>query len=280
MSDVTDFTPHPRKTLLLALGLCGAGFVFTPSARADRVFLAGGTVLDGKAVRKGDKVVVRLESGEITVPADSVERIEKSESVVSHFDAMYGKLPKGNAKARLELADYCRDHAMRTEEHRLLLEVIDLDRDNASARARLGFVKSEGGWITEADAMRAKGMVEHDGQWMTQADVAQLERARVAREAAAERRESEEADLALRRQQLDAQQAELDAEAARLPSAPFGTGYYPYYNTFYPTYGRVGGCFGGNCGAAFRPARPAGGFATHHFQDTSLSVVKVPYRHH
>ncbi|HEX4335646.1 MAG TPA: hypothetical protein VH062_07000 [Polyangiaceae bacterium] len=267
-----------RSGLVLALGL--SSLVFPSPARADRTFLVGGTVLDGKAVRKGDKVVIRLESGEITVPADSVERIEKSESVVSRFDAMYAKLPKGNVKARLELADYCRDHGMRTEEHRLLLEVVDLDRDNDTARSRLGFVKSESGWVTQADSMRAKGMVEHDGQWMTPADIAELERARVAREAAAERRESEEADLAARRHQLDAQQAEVDNEASRLSSAPFGGGYYPYYSTFYPTYGRVGGCHGPNCGRNVRPARAVPSFATHHHEDTSLSVVKVPYRRH
>jgi hypothetical protein len=269
------------KSALLALGVWGAAFAIAATASADRTFLVGGTVLEGKAVRKGDKVVVRLESGEITVPADSVERIEKSESVVSRFDAMYAKLPKGDVKARLDLADYCRDHGMHEEERRLLLEVIDLDRDNAAARARLGFVKSDGGWITRADAMRAKGMVEHDGQWMTPADVAAQERARLAREAAAEQRESDEADLAARRAQLDAQQAELDAQAARLADAPFasGYGYYPYYGSFYPSYGygRVGNCFGAGCGRGFGPLHPAPAF-THHHVDTSLSVVKIPYR--
>jgi hypothetical protein len=266
--------------LLFAAGLCAASVAFSTPAAADRTFLVGGTVLEGKAVRKGDKVIVRLESGEITVPADSVERIEKSESVVSHFDAAYAKLPKSNVKARLDLADYCRDHGMRTEERRLLLEVVDLDRDNAGARARLGYVKAESGWVTQADAMRASGMVEHDGQWMTPADVAAAERTRIAQEAAAARRENDEAELAARRQQLDAQQAEVDAQASRLPDAPFVTGYSPYYSTFYPTYGRYGSSIGAAYGRAFRPARPVPSFATHHHEDTSLSVVKVPYRHH
>ncbi len=222
-----------RPRLCSALAAFGVTVALCSSAFADRTILVGGTVLEGKAIRKGDKVIVRLESGEITVPADTVERIEKSESVVGQFDARYAALPKGDVKARLALADYCRDHSMRAEERKLLLEVIDLDRDNAVARARLGFVKSEGGWLTREDALRAKGLVEHDGQWMTPADVAALERARLEREAAAERREAEDAELAAQRAQLSAQQTELDAQASHLPPDPYYSGYGAYYGGYY-----------------------------------------------
>ena len=278
--ETMSFSARLRLSLMLA-GL-GAALSVAEPALADRTILVGGTVLEGKATRKGDKVVVRLESGEITVPADSVERIEKSESIVGRFDARYASLPKGDVKARLALADYCRDHEMRTEEHRLLLEVLDLDHDNAVARARLGFVRSEGTWITREDAMRAKGMVQHDGQWMTPADAAALERARVEREAAAERREAEEAELSARRADLSAQQAEIDTQASRLPPETFVGGYLPYYyGSYYSApYGRVGACFGGGCGPTFRGPRSAPRLPARHFEDTSLSVVKVPYRHH
>jgi hypothetical protein len=266
------------------LAAFGATIALSCPAFADRTFLVGGTVLEGKATRKGDKVVVRLEAGEISVPADSVERIEKSESVVGQFDARYAALPKGDVKARLALADYCRDHAMRAEERRLLLEVLDLDRDNVAARTRLGFVKTEVGWLTREDAMRAKGMVEHDGRWMTPADAAALERARVEREATVEQREAEEAELAAQRAQLSAQQAELDAQASHLPPDPYFSGYYGgYYAPYgygYGGYARAGACFGRPCGPSFRAPRPAPGVAAHRFDDTSLSVVKVPYRHH
>jgi hypothetical protein len=273
------------------LAVFGATVALASPAFADRTILVGGTVLEGKATRKGDKVVIRLEAGEISVPADSVERIEKSESVVGEFDTRYAALQKGDVKARLALADYCRDHAMRAEERRLLLQVIDLDADNAAARARLGFVKTETGWLTREDAMRAKGMVEHDGRWMTPADAAAFERARVEREAAVERRDAEETELAARRAQLSAQQSELDAQGSRLPPDPYYSGYTPYYGGYYSApygygygygaYGRAGACFGRPCGAPLRAApRPAPAFVPRHVPDTSLSVVKVPYRHH
>lgn len=269
------------RPFIVLLGGFIASVAVTAPARADRTILVGGTVLEGKATRKGDKVIIRLESGEITVPADSVERIEKSESVVGQFETRYAALPKGDVKARLALADFCRDHAMRAEERRMLLEVIDLDTDNVQARTRLGYVKTDGAWLTHDDAMRARGLIQRDGQWMTPADAAALERARVEREAAAERRELADEELAAERRALSARQAELDVQAAHLPSSPPFTTYVPYY--YGTTYGgfyapRAGACFGGGCGPVYRQPHVAP--VMQHHEDTSLSVVKVPYRHH
>jgi hypothetical protein len=131
--------------------------------------------------------------------------------------------------------------------------------------------------------MRAKGMIEHDGRWMTLADAAALDAGPFEREAAVERRDAEEAELAAQRAQLSAQQAELDAQASHLPPDPYFSGYYGgYYAPYGYGYGyaRAGACFGRPCGPSFRAPRPAPGVTARRFDDTSLSVVKVPYRHH
>jgi hypothetical protein len=273
-----------KHGVALALGIGAVVFTEALPAHADRTILVGGTVLEGKATRKGNKVVVQMESGEITVPADSVQRIETSESVVSKFEALYAALPSGDVKARLDLADYCRDHGMRNDERRLLLAVLDIDRDNAVARSRLGYVKTDTGWITHADAMRAKGMVEHEGQWVSPADLAQIERDRVEREAAAARREAEDREYQERRFQLANQQAEMDAQAARLQSQYYVSGYgYSslYYPPIYPAYSRVFPRYGVGWGQRFQPPRVTPFVPAQHFQnDTSLDVVKVPYRRH
>jgi hypothetical protein len=267
----------------LALALGAAVLVVSPAARADRTVLVGGTVIEGKAARKGDKVVIQTEAGEIALPADTVQRIEKSESSVSRFESSYAALPKGDAKARLTLADFCRDHGMRAEERRLLLEVLDIDRDNAAARARLGFEKTDAGWVTHADAMRSKGLVQRDGQWMSPADVARAEQERAERETTVARRDAEEAELQEKRAQLAAQQAAIDAQAGRLYDPPYASVYAPYYyGGFYPNrFGRTFGCPNGFCGVpSFRPVRPPPPILPRHFDDTSMSVVKVPYRRH
>jgi hypothetical protein len=272
-----------KRRVALALGIGSIAFSAALPARADRAILVGGTVLEGKVTRKGNKVIVQVESGEVTVPADSVQRIESSESAISRFEALYAALPSGDAKARLALADYCRDHGMRSEERRLLLAVLDIDRDNAEARSRLGYVKTETGWMTYADSMRAKGMVQHEGQWVSRADLAQIERERAEREAAAVRREAADRELQAQRFQLAAQQAELDAQASRREAQShwgYSSLYFPpiygapyYYPRAFPPH-FVGGH------PRVPPPRPAPVFPAQHFQnDTSLSVVKVPYRH-
>jgi hypothetical protein len=261
-----------------------AAILLTASAaRADRVYLKGGTVLDGKAETKGGKVIVVGEAGTIAVPQDSVLRIEKAESALSRFEASYAALRPGDAKARLSLADFCRANDLKARERQLLLEVIAIEPDNAAARARLGYVRTEAGWVTEADAMRAKGLVLHDGQWMSEGTVRELQRMRS--EVAAANRQQEEADLAKKRAQLAADQAALDAErSTRLdwnrPSYPYYP-VYPYYGAAYRygvgmRPGFPGDCYGSGPGC-YRP-QPV---RSHHggaFDTTTLSVVKVPYR--
>ena len=53
-------------------------------ARADRTFLAGGGVIEGKATRKAGRVLIEVEAGEIALPAEAVTRIVKSESTVPY----------------------------------------------------------------------------------------------------------------------------------------------------------------------------------------------------
>jgi hypothetical protein len=268
-------SPKAHGAAVLAMVLLAAG-----SASADRVHLKGGTVLDGEVEKKGGKVIIVGEAGTVAVPQDSVLRIEKAESAVSKFEASYAALRPGDAKGRLALADFCRANDLKASERRMLLEVIALDPDNAAARARLGYVKAANGWVTEAEAMRAKGLVLHDGQWMSESTVRELERMRG--EVAAANRQHEEADLAKKRAQLAADQAALDAErASRLDwNRPTYYPSYPYYAPYryyragygqpvYPDCHRVGGCY-----RSAPPPMHGGG----PFDATNMSVVKVPYR--
>jgi hypothetical protein len=134
--------------------------------------------------------------------------------------------------------------------------------------------------------------VQRDGRWVSPADEARLEQERVEREATIARREAEEAELQAKRAQLSAQQAAVEAEANRLYD-PYPSIYSPYYYGVYGGYysnrfARPGGCVGGFCGPgtfhsgrAFPPVRQPPNILERSFRnDTSMSVVKVPYRRH
>jgi len=218
------------------------------AASADQVHLVGGAQLDGKATRHGDKVVVEMESGQITLTADGVERIEHTQSSVQRYEELLGKLKPGDVAARLGLADYCRDHDMHAREQELLRQVLELEPNQAQARARLGYVKTDAGWITRAEQLRAQGFVLQDGHWVAPERALELQRLRAESEAASKDRERAQAELDLKKLELQQRKLELDAQAAK-PAPPvqaygygaawgYGYGYAPASAGFGTPHGR------------------------------------------
>jgi hypothetical protein len=207
-------------------------YVLAATARADQVHLVGGAQLEGKVTRHGDKIVVEMESGQITLSADGVERIDRGQSSVQHVEELISKLKPGDIQARLSLADYCRDHDMQAREKALLREVLELDTNQAQARARLGYVKAASGWITRDEQLRAQGFVRHDGQWVTQERALELERLRAQSDVAAKERDRAQAELEVKKLELQQRRLELDAQAATAaqnvatpPPQPYGYAY-------------------------------------------------------
>jgi len=180
---------------------------------ADRVHLAGGSVIEGRARREPGKVVVELESGAIALASDSVIAIEPGESPVQRFEARRAQLERSDLEGRLALAGFCRDHGMREQERTLLLEIIDLSPDHAEARARLGYVRTDAGWITREEQLRAQGMVQHDGQWVSREHALELERLQAQVAIAEHRREQARVELA--RTQLALQEQREAGERER-----------------------------------------------------------------
>jgi hypothetical protein len=220
------------------------------SAQADRVHLTSGTVIEGKARREGEKVIVELESGSVTLSAGQVQRIENAETVMQRVDERERALAKDDVTGLLKLADYCRDHDMRAREQTLLRKVLEVAPDQPEARARLGYVRTEVGWVTRDEQARAAGLVKYEGRWLTQEQVlalkkleaetksAQLQRERAQLEVEAQRSENKRAELA---------QAERDRQNVA-QNTPSGSGIYSPYNGYYgysagfalPWSGRVG----------------------------------------
>jgi hypothetical protein len=214
-----------KWALLFAVGLAS----LASQAQADRVHLVGGSVIEGKATRVGRKVIVEIESGELTLSADSVERIEAAESDVQRFEARYEKLKPGDIQGLMELADFCRDHEMRAREQQMLEKVIELAPDHKDARARLGYVHTDNGWLTHDDYMRSQGFVLHDGQWITRVQLIELERAQAQADTAARERDKAQVELEQKRLELEKARASKDATPPS-PPAPVPQPVPPYAN--------------------------------------------------
>jgi hypothetical protein len=270
---------YSRLRLILPVLRASGGLALLLSAaapvRADEVHLRGGSVIEGRATRDGDTVVVRVESGVVRLPADSVERIDKAEASDDVAQRRRAALGPRDVQGRLELATYCREHDLRATERALLEEVIALEPNHAEARRLLGYVRTEHGWVDRRLQEKQARDAENEA-WLARQRLREREQAR----ADAER----ERDLELRQLQLEAERArserqrreELRARDEYYYNAPYGYGY-----GYAPARGHVSrdrtidDCRGVCAGApaAPQPASPIAG--TRHPRDTTWALPGV-----
>jgi len=144
----------------------------------------------------------------MTLAYKDVARNEAGTSVVQRFEQLQTEQAARTAAGEPEasglmvLADFCRDHEMRAREQALLTRVIELQPDHAQARARLGYVASDAGWLTHDQHMQAQGLVKDGSEYITKDE---------------QRRRERQRERAQRRQAKDKQaQAELKIESEKL----------------------------------------------------------------
>jgi hypothetical protein len=229
-----------QSVRLLALSCVLGGSL--PLAAADDVHLDNGEVIEGRATRSGDKITIELESGQISLTADSVKRIDKRESRVERYEKAYQKLPPQAVAERMQLANYCRDHGMRERERALLQQVIERDPNHDQARKRLGYVKVPEGWVTHAEHMRAQGQVQRDGQWMSRERAQELDRSQSQARATANESQLESKKVALEREKLELERQRLELERSRAREDQrarqvpvfgyYGYGYSPHHRDY------------------------------------------------
>lgn len=203
-----------RWSTIAALWLCAG------AAHADRVHLVDGAVIEGKATREGDRVVIEVDSGNLALPADQVTRIEPAASPVQQVETQRAHLPPRDVARRLELANYCRDHGLTAREEQLLREIIDISPDHAEARTRLGYVRVDGVWMRREQSLRAQGLVQHEGRWLTREQLLELERLRAQAQTAANERDRAQAQLETARTELELRKQEAETAASTAPPAP------------------------------------------------------------
>lgn len=227
------------------------------AARADEVQLQSGAVIEGRATRDGDTVVVRMESGEIRLPADSVQRIKKSQASDDVAQRRRAALAARDIKGRIELASYCREHDLRATERALLEEVIALEPNHAGARRLLGYVRTEHGWV-ERSAQEQQARDAEREVWLAR------QRERERDEARARERDLASRQLQLENERLNGRSRYDDVRPRdEVYSYPYGYG-YAYAPTYplrrepirqtAPAAPAAERCLPGGCAAA--PARP------------------------
>jgi hypothetical protein len=215
-------------------------------AHADRVYLMSGAVIEGQASRVGEKVIVELPSGRVTLSAASVKKVEQAPTEMQRVDQRYAQLAPNDVQGLLALANHCREHGMREREEQLLKQVISVSPDHPEARARLGYVRADSGWVKREEQLLAQGYVKRSGRWLTPEQLLALEKAEAETRAAQLKREQASLELEARRADIEAKHAEqahlerVRARELRTPAAPRESdgmaAYYGPYNGLVPFY--------------------------------------------
>ena len=143
-----------RRALLTAVVLASAS-----AAAADEVLLENGGKLVGRATRAGDDVIVKTPTGEFRVPATQVKSITPGRTVWDEYDEKLKAADEKDAKAQLELGDWCKGKGLTTEGRRHWKKAIEIDPDQADARARLGYIRYEDRWLTSDECSFSTGAV-------------------------------------------------------------------------------------------------------------------------
>jgi HEAT repeat protein len=154
-----------------ALALAASGWLGHAVARADVFEFANGGRVEGKQVisdnaNKLDFTIDLAAGGRLTVSRSQVTKIEPTTGVDTQYQKMARSSPD-TVEAHWKLAEWCREHKLRDERRQHLERILELNPNQADARAALGFHEKNGQWMNRDDVMASRGLVLYEGKYVT-----------------------------------------------------------------------------------------------------------------
>ena len=161
--------------ILAFVGISAAGL-----ASADTIELTNGGRLEGKMVpsdesNKSNFVIELTAGGKLTIPRSQVASLDPATESSTEYKKLARSSPDTVA-AHLKLAEWCRQHKLQADGQRHLERIVELDANNAEARAALGFREKDGRWMNRDDVMASRGLVLYKGTYVTPQQVELIER--------------------------------------------------------------------------------------------------------
>ncbi|MBI5862964.1 MAG: hypothetical protein HZB38_00345 [Planctomycetes bacterium] len=147
--------PPVAATGLIRALIVWAGVAFFAShapAVADVFHLSDGGKVDGEVIEKtADSFRVRTVFGIVAVRFDQIALHETAPSPFERYQQRK-KDAADTAAAQTELGQWCQETGLKTEAERHFRRAIELDPDYEPARAKLGHVRGENGWVERSSA--------------------------------------------------------------------------------------------------------------------------------
>lgn len=135
---------------IIACAACVASVLTAPlAASGDTVVLSSGATIEGAVLsRSDDGYRVRTSSGIVTVPLDSVARIDSPAAAKSSAEYSQRAAQAADSPAdQTALAEWCLGVGLRGEAQKHFRRAIQLDPEHEAARGALGHVRVGDSWI-------------------------------------------------------------------------------------------------------------------------------------
>lgn len=159
----------------------GPWAAFSHSATADEFVLTSGATLRGAWVNPDDRHATTYlldteHGGRVSLSREQVAEVRKSSAFAVEYERRAPSCAD-QAPAHWELAEWCREHGLKTQREQHLRRVVELDPDQERAWRALGYGQIGGQWVTRQEHRERQGYIYHKGKWRLPQDV-QVEAAR------------------------------------------------------------------------------------------------------
>jgi hypothetical protein len=229
-------------TLLLTLA-CAS------TALADEILLRNGHKITGIQREERDRIVVETGYGTVSFPRDEVVSVTKGQTALHAWPVRFAEIEKStNASDFTKLAAWAKENSLPRYVGPMMRRALELDPENAEARAALGYVRRDGRWLSQDEQKKQQGRVNEGGRWVHPLEKELAERRRLESESRKIDRETERRakDETRRRARED---RELQAQITAAVNAP--TAYEPHMGYGYYGHSPYGYGWGGYWGGAY-----------------------------
>jgi hypothetical protein len=213
----------PLWSCLLLLALVHA-------AMADEVVLKNGSKLEGAVTEAGNKVIIDVGSGTITIDRSEVASINRPDELNREYDRRMESVKPDDADGHYQVYLWARkQEGLKSRSDKLLRKIIEIDPNHEPSRRALGYVNHKGAWLTQDELKGALGLVRYNGGWVTAETAEKLKRLDQELSLAQLKEEGEsnrmQEQLSIEREQILMRQRLLNMiESGELPNIQFGGG--------------------------------------------------------
>ena len=200
------------------------------TAMADEVVLKNGSKLEGAVTEVGNKVVIDVGSGTITVNRSDVVSISRPTDLIREFDYRMESVRPDDADSYYQVYLWAKtQEGLKSRSEKLLRKILEIDPNHEPSRKALGYVNYKGAWLTQEELKAALGLVRYDGNWVTAETAEKLKRLDQELSLARQKEDTEgqrvRGQLEVERDQIMMRQQIINMiEQGELPNVQFGPG--------------------------------------------------------